>query len=429
MIFFRFIITILFLILIYAVYRSEIYWLGSNRSYYLIYYIGILLAIFFSIIFIYLQVKIQKYIIIVFISTILALYFFELKLIFNKKKNNENFDRRTKFEVYKDLKKLNPNITLNVSPHNFISFNKDLLSLGGISYAETIHCNENGYYSIYQSDRYGFNNPDTEWDSKEIEYLLVGDSFTHGRCVNRPNDIGSVLRHYSKGKVLNLGQEGNGPLIELATLREYIMPNIKNVLWLYYEGNDLHDLQFELKNEILNKYLTNQNFKQDLKFKQTQIDQFLTTFLEREIERQEKFYSSEIIKFIKLFYVRNLLFPAPPLPLNLVTEELVIQEVAPPPPELKVILNLANKLAGSYNAKLYFIYLPQIERYPKSIKLDYKQQIKKIVIDLDIEFIDIDEEVFQKENNPLKLFPFEKYGHYNIEGYKKVALKVYERTK
>lgn len=61
--------------------------------------------------------------------------------------------------------------------------------------------------------------------------------------------------------------------------------------------------------------------------------------------------------------------------------------------------------------------------------MDYKQQIKKIVIDLDIEFIDIDEEVFQKENNPLKLFPFGQTGHYNIEGYKKVALKVYERTK
>lgn len=58
-----------------------------------------------------------------------------------------------------------------------------------------------------------------------------------------------------------------------------------------------------------------------------------------------------------------------------------------------------------------------------------KQQIKKIVIDLDIEFIDIDEDVFQREKNPLKLFPFERYDHYNVKGYKKVALKIYERTK
>ena len=69
-----------------------------------------------------------------------------------------------------------------------------LFPLSGQSNSETILCNENGYYSIYQSDRYGFNNPNEEWDKKEIEYLLVGDSFTHGACVNRPNDIGSQLR-------------------------------------------------------------------------------------------------------------------------------------------------------------------------------------------------------------------------------------------
>ena len=47
---------------------------------------------------------------------------------------------------------------------------------------QTIHCNENGYYSTYESDRYGFNNPDEEWESSEIEYLLVGRFFTHGVC-------------------------------------------------------------------------------------------------------------------------------------------------------------------------------------------------------------------------------------------------------
>jgi len=429
--FFRFLITTLFLILIYNIYRSEIYWQGSNRSYYLIYYIVILLAIFFSIIFSYLNLKIKKYIIIIFISTIFTLYFFEGKLIFdqnknyaeNIKKNNLNFDRRGRFEVYEDLKKTNLNITLSVSSQNFLKLNDlDFLSLAGISNTKTIYCNENGYYSIYQSDRYGFNNPDTEWDSKEIEYLLVGDSFTHGACVNRPNDIASVIRQYSKKNVLNLGQGGNGPLTELATLREYLTPNIKNVIWLYYEGNDLADLQSELKNKILNKYLTNQNFNQDLKFNQILIDQFLTTFVEREAEsekvrqterqiQRQSIHEAKIIKFIKLLNVRHLLIPPPK-----------------PPPELKVILNLANELVRSYNGKLYFIYLPQYGRYTKSINMNYKQQIKKIVIDLDIKFIDIDEDVFKSQKYPLKLFPGQ-YAHYNVEGYKKVALKIYERTK
>ena len=289
--FFKFLISTLFLILIYVFYRSEIYWDGSKRTYYFIYFIGILLAIFFSIICTYLNVKIQKYIIIIFISTVFSFYSFEGLLTYknpkyqNHKKINLNIVTQSRHEVFEDLKKINLNIAVATPPCIFLKLDKlNFLNLGGISKAKTIYCNESRYYSIYQSDRYGFNNPDKEWDGKEIEYLLVGDSFTHGACVNRPHDVASVLRKYSKKNVLNLGYSGNGPLIEYATLREYLTPNVKNVLWLYYEGNDLSELKSELENKILNKYLTNQKFKQDLKFRQNQIDKVLTDFVEREME-------------------------------------------------------------------------------------------------------------------------------------------------
>jgi hypothetical protein len=48
---------------------------------------------------------------------------------------------------------------------------------------------------------------------------------------------------------------------------------------------------------------------------------------------------------------------------------------------------------------------------------------------LTISFIDLHKEVFEKEHNPLILFPFELHGHYNIEGYKKVAETIYKFTK
>jgi hypothetical protein len=423
--FFRFLIIILFIILIYVVYRSEIYWVGSRRYAYLQYYNVTILTIVFLIICTYLEAKIQKYIIIVLLSTIFGFYSFEAKLIFYSKKNL-NFENRKIIEVYEDLKKNNSNVAVVTPPRNFIFNNElDLLSLSGISKAKTISCNENGYYGIYQSDRYGFNNPDKEWDSKEIEYLLVGDSFTHGDCVNRPDDISSVLRLYTKKNVLNLGFGGNGPLIEYATLREYLPPNVKNVLWLYFEGNDLYDLENELKNNILKNYFINQQFKQDLKYKQTQIDQILNIYIDRsKIERSEErvlqSHNSKIVEFIKLFNTRGLLFPSPSrLP-------------QPPQPELKIILKSAKELVEGYNGKLHFIYLPEFNRYkvPNSFKKNNnKQHIKNIVSDLGIEFIDIDEEVFKIEKNPLKLFPFESYGHYNVDGYKKVALKIYEKTK
>ena len=67
--------------------------------------------------------------------------------------------------------------------------------------------------------------------SIKIEYLLVGDSFVHGNCVNRPNDISSVLRKLSNKPVLNLGYEHHrGPLIEYASLREYLSPKVKKVI-------------------------------------------------------------------------------------------------------------------------------------------------------------------------------------------------------
>jgi hypothetical protein len=51
--------------------------------------------------------------------------------------------------------------------------------------------------------------------------------------------------------------------------------------------------------------------------------------------------------------------------------------------------------------------------------------VKKIIDDLGIFFIDIDQEVFAKEEDKLNLFPFGILEHYNAEGYNKVASKVY----
>ena len=55
--------------------------------------------------------------------------------------------------------------------------------------------------------------------------------------------------------------------------------------------------------------------------------------------------------------------------------------------------------------------------------------VKNIVTELKIPFIDIYKEVFEKEQNPLTLIPFQLDGHYNIEGYKKVAETIYKFTK
>ena len=445
-IFFSIILIISLLILIYIFYRSEIYWNGSKRSYYLIYYTVSSILIFFSIVTFFINQKIKQYLIILSITIIASLYLFEgyltslgqpAKEKLYEKQTGKKWDTRIKYEIYKDLKKTNNKITLNVSPNFYIA--KDypilpILPLSGISNSLTIDCNENGYYSINQSDRYGFNNPDTEWSKKEIQYLLVGDSFTYGSCVNRPNDIASVLRILSDKPVLNLGQSGNGPLIEYATLREYLNKDVKKVLWIYYEGNDLGNVKYERGKKILMNYLNNLNFTQSLKFKQNKIDNLAINYLSEEEKKTEKDrkkareniiesenFKFRLIKFIKLYNTRSLIFLKQP--------QYSIQPA--PVPEFKKILQLSKELVEKNNSKLYFVYLPEYSRYKKNYDKTNYNLVKSIVNGLNIHFIDMHKEVFEKEKDPLKFFAFGKFqrtGHFNIEGYRKVAEKIYKLT-
>ena len=288
--------------------------------------------------------------------------------------------------------------------------------MSAISNSKTIFCNENGYYSIYQSDRYGFNNPDTEWDQEEVEYLLVGDSFVHGACVNRPNDIASVLRTLSDKSVLNLGFSGNGPLIQYATLREYLNSNVKKVLWIYFEGNDLtRDLDKELENKILKNYLSDLNFTQNLKLRQKEINVYANELIE--IERKWESFSYNFLRFIKIYSVRYLLTPK--------TKPQLKKRLQP---EFKEIIRLVKDLTYENRIKLYFIYLPEYGRYKPNYNNQTYILVKKFVNQLNIPFIDLHINVFKKEKNPLKLSPFQLPGHYTVEGYKKIADTIYKST-
>ena len=166
----------------------------------------------------------KVYLIIILVCVISTLYIFEgyiriislnkisdikdntsLKEKIYKEKTGKQYDARTNLQVIEYYKKKGKNVILSFLPHNLRgSTDLDLFPLSGPSNSKIIYCNENGYYSIIDSDRYGFNNPDEEWEKEEIEYLIVGDSYAHGSCVNRPNDIASVLRTLSKKSVINL---------------------------------------------------------------------------------------------------------------------------------------------------------------------------------------------------------------------------------
>jgi len=405
--------TISIIFLFFVIYKSEYVYFGSIRNYFLIYYIFSVCLILFSFFSFWFNDTLKIYFFIIFSSIIITLYCYEAYLNFLSAKN------RSKLDFFEGLKSnsLYNDLVVASDPGYYIFKNNDFFPFSGVSSSKTLHCNENGYYSIYESDRYGFNNPNKEWDDTNIEFLLIGDSFTHGSCVNRPHDISSVLRNLSNKSVLNLGYNGNGPLIEYATLKEYFRPNVKNVLWIYFEGTDLTDLKNELKSKILRKYLTDDKFSQNLKEKQDIINAITLKSIE---DSKDNKFSFNYLNFIQLNSSRGSIN-------QLFLNNKKIKNSRNTINQLETILLLTNDFVKENNSRLYFVYLPDYPRY-KSNEInedDSYKLIKKRVLQLDIPFIDIHEDVFQKEINKLKLFPFEKPGHYNEYGYYKVANAIY----
>lgn len=447
-------IIIFFLILslllfLYTFFKSEIVWKGEKLNYYKLYYF-ISLSIILINIFIFLQSSlIQKYYIISVISVIFSLYLVEAQFTINQvnqKKlaldKNENNEALTAFY---EFKKGNEKIRVPVPPYFYhlldknykIKKNVNFFPLSGVSNSLNINCNEAGFYSIFESDRYGFNNPDEVWDKEKIDYLLIGDSFVLGDCVNRPKDIASVLRKLSKKNVINLGYKGNGPLMQYATLKEYFKKEVKNILWFYYEGNDLEGLIDELQVDILRKYLKDKKFSQNLILKQKKIDKINNNLIEKNkdeiilklskpdgnpfigIESSNYNYSKKyfVTRFLKLYNLREKLYfkkHSSRSPIKI-------------PNEFKEVLLDLKYFSKKNNVNLYFIYLPEYKRYAANYTEENYDSIKKIVYDLNINFIDIHSELFSKTKNPLSFFPFEKYGHYNMHGYSEIAKHIFDK--
>jgi hypothetical protein len=354
-------------------------------------------------------------ILLIIISIIISLYLVETYLFFLQKKiyTNNRIQIVEKINFYEQGK------ILAVNPSNhLINQKQDFLPLSGISHENTIYCNEEGYYEKYNSDRYGFNNPDDIWGNSIIDYLLIGDSFVQGACVHQKYNISFNLKKISNKKVLNLGMDSNGPLLNLATIREYLFKDkVKNVLWFYYEGNDLHDLQNEIQFDILKKYISDESFSQNLLNQQSKINKFNSEILHskfKELKKKSKNIKKDQTKFsFKFYYLRNLLFYKDNQKLS---------------SEFEIIIKSLKNFTIKKNLKLYFIYLPEFKRYSRPVYInDNYKKIIEIIENSNIELIDLHKELFKNEYS-VELFSKEKT-HYSKKGYKLVASKIYEIIK
>jgi len=460
-------LTLSIFLLLFIFYKSEIFFSGEKRDYYNTYYFLSFLFILVSLLSLFLSNKLKVYFNIIIVTLFLGIYLIEISIYIYKqayvtkiqktaekepdqrkinyeKETGKKYDDRSKYEVYLEAKNQNPNTVVAVHPHYFAKYKElsiyDILPLSGISNSPTILCNENGYFSSYESDRYGFNNPDEVWDSDETEFLIIGGSYTNGSCVNRPHDMASVLRTVSNKNVITAGMGGSGPLLQLASLREYYNPSIKNVIWIYYDFN-LLDLNNELNypSTILKNYLNDDTYSQNLANKQKLIDEMGLKAIEfginkdKEAALNQKIQIEKVLTALKNETLATKLLKI--LKLHNIRKQLLytsFEENSYPEEEFKLILRKAKKITEENNANFYLVFLPTHQRYLSnlsSIMYDFKYElypkVKKISEELDINFIDLHKDFLDKQSNYRELLPLGIDGHFNINGYKKITEFIY----
>ena len=464
------------LIFLYIHYKSY-YVFGSKRLHsYIIYYLFAFLGIIiFLFIFFLKNIELKKNIVLLIytllfltiFSEILIRLFFKIpteldinkalrenkaKVIFEK--FNQKIDTRSPIEVQRDLAKEGIDAALLVTPFRMLPndgipyiendnlvFKEKILPLSGISNKIYVGGAESGKYKFYKTDRYGFNNLDADWD-KDNNILIIGDSFAHGGYLDFKDNFVGNLKKLSKGSVISLAQPNNGPLLSLASLKEYGQKvNPKIILWMYYEGNDLVEVIEEEKSKLLSKYLSKE-FNQDLISKQKNIEKSYSLFVSKRLEEldlknvknKKEIFSLDnnknntLLSIIKLQRIRSIIFDD-------LAERIKNFEKKNSVSYLKEVLIQAKNTSDNINADLYFIYLPSSTRYLKDYNYDLKRQnyhrkdVINLLKELNINLIDIYDNLFKNHSNPLSFFHFEMHSHYNKKAVEEISLEIYNQIK
>jgi hypothetical protein len=344
-------------------------------------------------------------------------------------KPRRGFDLRGWFEVARDLRAQDASAYPVVGVKMWLASPPELegalvVPLSGVPHTTTVMCNESGSYVTYQSDRFGFNAPDWQWELRP-EVALVGDSFVEGWCVPREDSFAGVIRRAIPA-TLNVGYTGHGPLAELGAIREYVASRRPaHVFWFFYEGNDLvEDLPRELTSSILRRYLEPE-FTQQLERKADALGDEIRRLLDvRLTNSQESSPADPLHDIAKLRWSRRLVNTA---------VAKIERSASPHPPlaELGQILAEARRTVAEWGGSFHFVYLPDLPSVLGEGDSAAHDRVIRLAAGLGLSIIDLSAN-FKNHSSPLSLFPYEEGRHlvkrvglhYNRNGHRLVADRI-----
>ena len=304
-------------------------------------------------------------------------------------------DLRKKEEVVLDLSKVNDDPAYPFL--RIVNQFEEILPLGLIPNKLTVYCNEIGKWFVFKSDNHGFNNPNHVWEKKKIDMVALGDSFTHGACIpDNKNFVNLIRKDYPS--IINLGIGGNNPLSNLASLIEYAYPKKpKIILWFHFAGNDLSGMMNYKDHVLYNKYLSDNNFSQNLLERSKEIEEkMISFFLKNKDEVFKADKKADVKNFnymhlLKLHYLRNAFGQSRNLDGQC---------------DFSLFENIMKKsksLADKIDSKIYFINIPTLHQAFISDTDPNRRKTFDIISKLGIEWLDFSKLIIN-HNDPSSLY-------------------------
>jgi hypothetical protein len=347
------------------------------------------------------------------------------------------FDERLPINVVTDARREGRTLLLQSLPQDFFGRppaidDEPIYPLTNPALSEVVLCKESGSFVTIVTDDLGFNNPLRTWDlAVGGSLVLIGDSYVEGWCVPPGKSFADRIRDVFP-RTVNLGRAGFGPLLELATLREYA-PYLKPrcIAWFFFE-NDFQNLRDEYSIPILRRYLDDPAFSQHLFLRRNEVNAAVAAYAKNAIVRLDS------RKRLPFYGVRHSVNAMIPRLLALGGDQNDWQSKDRFAREAKIFaetLAQAKQAAAAEGAKLLLFYLRDFRPQPTIADDEALAQLRETILTtarrLGISLFDTADDVATLLGDPRKMhqlstdYPVTRRGnivrHYNALGHRTTA--------
>lgn len=299
--------------------------------------------------------------------------------------------------------------------------NTGILGIGSYPNKKLLYCDEGYGWKTYISDKYGYRNLNSQYDS-DVDVAIFGDSYIHGGCVSTPETITQVMSE--KKNVLGFGLGGSDPIHYAAMIRAMIpvlQPQKAVIAFYNNDFNDSDRSSIYFKHWLLNHEQEKYYFS-EVGGLSSVVEDYYENVLSAHLALIEhgisankpssklelKDWIPKIEKYLMLNNIRAMLYQYVPsiVPLSGISAS------------SKIAIDELIERCKIHNCEPFITYLPNSNYWNPSFAAEYYgAQLKHYAERKSVKFVSLDEVI---DKDDLRNFS-PRGGHYSVEAYDAVG--------